>query len=245
MTITDDMTQLATRIDQTKKAFLAEVIASIIHESNNKLNLIMGPLEDLDEQAQSRSDSSAMEKLAEMRAAIFELSGMLRTFGRICADPGKLRVDLFRALDIHTDVIDFVRKGFKRRDIELRVDQRLNANIRCDRTAIAYLLIELITNALQSASASATETNRWVQITGENSETTVTWTVTNSGPPLSAARQNELFKPFTTEASGTSLGIGLFLAQLNAQAAKGSLTYDPTSNYPRFVLTLPVAPENP
>ena len=113
---------------------------------------------------------------------------------------------------------------------------RGEASARVDADAVGRVVDNLLRNAVE---ASCRGGNVEVEIAGTESEARLA--VSDRGPGVEAARENELFEPFfTTKAEG--MGLGLALSRAIASAHEGALTYRRRDGVTCFELVLPREP---
>ena len=105
-----------------------------------------------------------------------------------------------------------------------------------NRETLASALLNLATNALNAAGASAQ-----VRIRASARGLQAEITITDNGPGIDSALQERIFEPFfTSRAEGT--GLGLSVARSIARAHRGDITLlDPTPGRTTFSLRLPIA----
>jgi signal transduction histidine kinase len=97
------------------------------------------------------------------------------------------------------------------------------ATVRCDRTQIRQVLLNLVRNAIEAMS-STVNTPRTLRIRAlPDTRDEMTVSVSDSGPGLNASTAQRIFKPFFTTKSG-GMGLGLAICRSIIQSHGGRLS---------------------
>ena len=108
----------------------------------------------------------------------------------------------------------------------------------CDRTRIAQLLSNLVSNAISyGAPAEA------IRVTAQTRDGFLELSVANGGDPIPPEAMERLFQPFTRGAvrpTQQGLGLGLFIASEVARAHRGTLGVESTAKETRFTFRMPL-----
>ena len=121
--------------------------------------------------------------------------------------------------------------------------------VRCHRTAINQVLLNLIVNAAQAIDSASSQTGSQgsIRVRSRVEGEGIVIEVEDDGPGIPEGIRDLVFDPFfTTKEVGQGTGQGLAIARSVAERHGGSLTFE-TGVGPGtvFRLTLPVAPERP
>ncbi len=131
-------------------------------------------------------------------------------------------------------VIDELRSAYPGRAID--ADFRLAAPVLCDVQRIQQMLSNLLKNALIYGDA---DSPVLVRCSSQNGIFELT--IINSGPAISQATIDQLFKPFWRAAakpSNEGLGLGLFIVSEIARSHGGQLAVDSSAESTRFTFRL-------
>lgn len=112
--------------------------------------------------------------------------------------------------------------------------------IEVDPGRIAQLLSNLLGNALNYGDPAAP-----VEVAATASDTALTLSVANGGPPIPPHARPRLFLPFTrgsAEGQKPGLGLGLYIASEIARAHGGRIDVASTAAETRFTFTMPLRP---
>lgn len=124
-------------------------------------------------------------------------------------------------------------------DREIESHFELPEPVLCDRSRIAQLLSNLLSNALAHGSRAAP-----VRTGAHVRDGWLELHVANSGDPISPAAAARLFKPFERGEvlpNQAGLGLGLYIASEIARAHRGTLSVSSTAAETRFTLRIPAA----
>jgi signal transduction histidine kinase len=131
-------------------------------------------------------------------------------------------------------VIDELSTASPERTIESRID--LPSPVYCDRDRIAQILSNLLANALTHGAP-----DRPVSVEAKIQNGRFELSVTNAGEPITAAKRERLFQPFsraTSEPSQQGLGLGLYIAAEIARAHGGTLEVTSDADRTRFTFRM-------
>ena len=115
----------------------------------------------------------------------------------------------------------------------------LQEPVDCDRSRIAQLFTNLLSNALTYGSA-----DRPVRVNAATREGHLTISVANAGEPIAPAAMQHIFQPFYRSAvlqNQEGLGLGLYIAHEIATAHGGTLEVESTKEETRFTFRMPLA----
>jgi two-component system NtrC family sensor kinase len=194
-----------------KLAAMGSLLASVAHELNNPLAVILLHADLLQEEA---AEGAVAEHVEEITQAATRCERLVRNFLTLSRQhpPERVAVDL-NALITHT--LELLEPAF--RVDTVTVDLCLDADlpsIRADADQIQQVLVNLITNAYQALRE--VQAPRQVTLTTrcDAARTRVTLEVVDTGPGIPPALRTRIFEPFfTTKPPGVGTGLGLSLCQ--------------------------------
>ena len=200
--------------------------ASIAHELNNHLALILGGIE-LAEIASNREDlektRQSLEKLKKHSLAMERFTAGLTDYSRSVSE--KTDCDLNR---IVKDVISFARiqKRFSGIGLSVNLGPRL-PRIKADADQLAQLLVNLLNNAAD-AIKDAKEENGAIKVTTENDDDAISITIRDNGIGIPDDLKDKLFKTrFTTKDYGHGFGMVTCGRILRLHGAQYSVESEP------------------
>ena len=118
------------------------------------------------------------------------------------------------------------------------VELALQEPVDCDRTRIAQLLSNLVSNAISYGAPAVA-----IRVTAQTRDGFLELSVANGGDPIPPEAMERLFQPFTRGAvrpTQQGLGLGLFIASEVARAHRGTLGVESTAKETRFTFRMPL-----
>jgi two-component system sensor kinase FixL len=223
---------------------LGELTASLAHELNQPLTAILNNAEVA--QQYLKADAIQVEKLRDILDDIVaddrRAAGIIRRL-RTMLKKGELEHVTLNVNDVVREVTDLVRNDTILRDIPVRLDVDATLpTIRGDRAQLQQVVLNLVLNGLEAASASSGRARGLVIRTCTEGKEVVIVAVADSGPGIDLADLDRLFEPlYTTKPEG--LGMGLSIARTIVGAHGGELrACNNADGGATFAFTLPVDP---
>jgi two-component system, LuxR family, sensor histidine kinase DctS len=140
------------------------------------------------------------------------------------------------------------RKSGARIEVDLPTAPALSPVVRCDRTMVEQVLLNLSRNGLQAMETATDPAERVLTLQARQTHPRwVTFTVRDRGPGIAPDVAAQLFTPFfSTRAEG--MGLGLSLCRTVIEQHGGALDFGPGALQPgtefRFTLPSPKAVES-
>jgi len=233
-------------INAAKMAALGEMSASVAHEVNNPLTVILLRAQRLDLLARTDTvDPATVRKTAHdidrTVDRIRRIVDALRAFARQ-GDEDPLRPELLAP--VIEDAVELCAHRFAQRAIELKVDPIPEGLlVDCRATQVTQVLLNLLSNAYDAVE---NQDERWVEIAVDTRDGEVGIAVSDSGPGVPPEIANRIMEPFyTTKEIGRGTGLGLSVSRGIAEAHGGRLEFDPHARPTRFALILKRAAKPP
>lgn len=208
-------------------AGLGGVVAGVAHDLRTPITGIKLTLDGLARRRLDEQSSGDVEVCLEELGRLDRLVGQLMVVARSGAD-GRRPNHLAALVD---ERLERARAKADDRGVTL---QRLGAvTVECSTDAIARVIDNLVTNAIDASPEGSTVTVRL-----EADPTEARLSVEDRGPGVPSAHEHEVFEPFfTLKDHGT--GLGLFLSHALAVAQGGRLSYQRRGEATVFTLGLP------
>ncbi len=219
-----------------KMAELGRMAAGVVHELNTPLSVIVSATQMiLREEDLSESVREMVERVNEEAHRLAEMTKGVLSFAR--RDwAGRAEADVNQ---VAGEVMTFLRFEARKRAILVieDLDFRLPF-IAADANRVKQVIINLVMNALQAMGEDGTLLLR----TAQETESTVTVQVSDTGPGISPAVQERIFTPFfTTKDPGDGTGLGLFITRRLMEEIGGSIAVTSVvGEGTTFTLTFPV-----
>ena len=236
------MKQQGKLIASSKLSALGEMAASITHEINNPLGVILGRVEMLQNMLSSHKDldKESVQKVADniekTARRIENIVRSMRSFAHNAEDDPfhKVRIE-----QILTELKDLVSERFKNHSVTILFDEiHPELTIECRSTQLLQILLNLLNNAHDAVYRLK---DKWVRLSIETDSKWIYFRVSDSGSGIPEHIRQKLFSPFfSTKEAQYGTGLGLSISQSLAQKNNGSLELNENSANTEFVLKLPL-----
>lgn len=225
-----------------KMASLGEMASGIAHEVNNPLSIINGRVTKVERLlTQNPPDIDQAKSLVlGIESIVFRIAKIirgLRTFSREASRDPYEHKNIFEIIE---DAAELCREKFRHHGVRLVLpDSSKPILIECQPVQISQVLINLLNN---SYDAVLKQTDKWVEIEIEETSTSISIRVTDSGPGIPLEIQDRIMDPFfTTKEVGKGTGLGLSLSKGIIESHDGDFFLDTSNSETTFVIELPKA----
>ncbi len=231
------------RLDQSKKlAYLGEIAASIAHEVNNPLGIIVLNSGFLSKRAASGElQGPAITEIERIRAAAtratFAAQQLLQV-ARFTTNRSEMRRRPTRPQPMIAEVIELLRDRVHVSGCKLTVDVPQDLPpVSLDQQGVQQVLFNLLTNALD-----ATPAGKEITIRAQIVDPSFVLTVSDQGQGMSADLLEHVKEPFiTTKEAGKGTGLGLAISDSIVRGHGGRLVLESRPNVGTTVtVTLPL-----
>ena len=238
--VEEEMARQREALHQSEKlAALGELLASVAHELNNPLSVVVGQALLLKETA---SDESIAERAAKIGGAADRCSRIVRTFLAMARQQPMERrpVDVNRAVELAMEVTGY---SLRAADIDARLSlSRDLPSVWGDADQLNQVLTDLILNA-QKALEESRSPRRVKIITSYREQTReIVLKIKDNGPGIPEQIRSRIFEPFfTTRQIGSGTGIGLAFCHRIITTHGGTIAVETgIDGGASFVIRLPV-----
>lgn len=228
-------------VNASRLSAIGEMAAAITHEINNPLGVILGRAEMI--QTLSAKGALDQEKLARLIETILVTGKRIEKIVRSMKSLSHHGTESEPFLPCHvrefvTDALELCTQRFLNHGIKLiapSIDD--NLMIECRNHEIVQVLINLLNNAFDAVQSLE---ERWVELSVVDEGAKVCFSVTDSGPGISAEIQAKLFEPFfSTKRVQYGTGLGLSISKNVVAKHGGELMLDTHVSHTKFVFRLP------
>jgi signal transduction histidine kinase len=223
------------------------LLRTVSHETRQPVHASLGYVDLLtlglrgDLTAAQRND---LENIRRNQTHLLRLLNDILSFAKLEAGVLELDLEIVEAATIIAAVEPLVRPQFAAKGVEYIVNvPTAPAAFYGDRERTTQICVNLLTNALK-----ATEKGGRVTIAFTANESTIDFTVNDTGIGIPESKLNEIFDPFTslarvrTGSDAGGVGLGLSISRQLARAMKGEVTAISTVGVgSTFTLSLPGA----
>ena len=225
---------------QSRLSSLGEVSASLAHEINNPLAIIIGYATQIQKLLErSKLDKDKLKSGAEK----IELTGkritkIVRGLKRLSRDGIVDSYEAVNLAELFDESISLISEKMKMNQINFQICEFNEDDIVYGRSVeISQILVNLISNANDALSECP---EKWIRVSYCQSEDSDYIFIEDSGPGIPADIQDEIVKPFfTTKEVGKGTGLGLSISKKIMETHGGELIYDKSSMNTCFVLRFP------
>jgi len=214
--------ELRRQLSQSQKLeAIGQLVSGVAHELNNPLAAVMAYAQlVLSGTSLDGDDRLAVETMLQETKRAARIVSNLLTFARQ-HQPERSVTDVNQVVN---DTVALRRYAFGEQNIALvtELDQQLPLTW-ADNFQVQQVLLNLITNAEQALHEWQGE--RRVTVTTHYDDQTIKLSVSDSGPGMDAAMQEQIFNPFfTTKGVGEGTGLGLSIADGIVREHGGRIT---------------------
>jgi C4-dicarboxylate-specific signal transduction histidine kinase len=225
-----------------KLTALGRMAASMISEMRYPIQLIMVNASLLDDHIRDPESTEMFQAIVGASAQVNKIVETLQGFATDDARAPMITRDL---VEVVQSTVSLCQTQIEARGVSLTVvTPDAPAPVLCHPTEISQVLLNLVNNAAESVEYEDDDM-RWIEVRVARDGDSVEMSVTDGGDALPATLAEKLMEPFFTTKSGAGqgAGLGLTIARKIIAGHSGTLVMDPTSETPRFVARLPVAPD--
>lgn len=242
--VAEEMARQRDALHQSEKlAALGELLASVAHELNNPLSVVVGQALLLKETA---NDQAIADRASKIGAAADRCSRIVRTFLAMARQQPMERrpVDLNRVIELAMEVTGY---SLRAADIDVRLSLSPDLpQIWGDADQLNQVLTNLILNA-QKALEESKAPRRIKLITSYREQSReVVLKIKDNGPGIPDQIRSRIFEPFfTTRQIGSGTGIGLAFCHRIVTTHGGSISVETgIDGGASFVIRMPVTRMN-
>ena len=233
-------TQQNQLIASSKMSAIGEMAATITHEINNPLGVILGRSEMIKSLlSQGRVDVDNLNRLVETieitAKRIEKIINSMKTLSHDGEDEPAFKTSVHSLL---SGINELFYEKFRLNGIQFSTnDFDINISFECRSHEIMQILVNLINNSVDAISDLP---KKWIRIDVTQKGNEIEISVMDSGAGISPEIVDRLFMPFfSTKRVQYGTGLGLSISRSLIQRHNGKLEYDSLSPFTRFVITAP------
>lgn len=232
--------QQAQLIASSKLSAIGEMSATITHEINNPLGVILGRSEMIKSLiARGNVDIENLSRLIDTieitAKRIEKIINSMKTLAHEGHDDPVFKTSVHSMIN---DLRDLFSDKFQSRRIQFSTNEYdQSISFECRSHEIMQIFVNLINNAVDAISD---KEKKWIRIDISQKGNEVEIAVMDSGTGIPKEIVEKLFMPFfSTKRVQYGTGLGLSISRSLIQRHHGTLEYDSQSPFTRFVITLP------
>jgi PAS domain S-box-containing protein len=236
------MDQQAQLVASSKLSAIGEMSATITHEINNPLGVILGRCEMYKTLAEKGGvvDIQKLGQLVEIidlnAKRIEKIIKSMKSLTHQGDQDPFLQTPLAKIVQ---DLSDLFSERFRNKGVQLTMSEiSSSVSLECRSHEILQVLVNLLNN---SYDAIETLNEKWVRVEVSHRPKEISISITDSGRGIPAHILDKLFMPFySTKRVQYGTGLGLSISRSLIQRHHGKLDYDSTSANTRFEIVLPI-----
>lgn len=229
-------------VAQSRMASLGEFSASVAHEINNPLTVILWRIKLLQKTLTGNITVEQARIIESMDGQARRIDQIIKGIRTLSKNTDDLSNEYFDLKDTLNQVQDILLNKALTNDFTFEMIHHFE-----DVTLYGkpVQLIQVVTNLINnSIDAISLKEERWIKINWESDKKNVRIFVTDSGDGIPKEQQKRLFELFFSTKQKQGTGIGLTISSQILNGHGGKLTYNQHSINTQFVITLPRAEFN-
>jgi C4-dicarboxylate-specific signal transduction histidine kinase len=233
---------------QSKLSSLGQVSASLVHEINNPISVIMGFASQAKKMLEKGIGSNSIpleEDSEKIINKIEKIESMAWRIGKIISGLKKLSrdgqndpIEFFSLSEVIEESLSLTRESFRFHSIRLEVSEvEASLNISGRVVEVSQILVNLLVNASDAIEGLDSP---WVRLSFCESLDADYIYIEDSGPGIPENIVDQVMRPFfTTKAVGKGTGLGLSISKKIMESHGGELIYDSQAPNTCFILKFP------
>jgi PAS domain S-box-containing protein len=234
--------QQAQLVANSKLSAIGEMAATITHEINNPLGVILGRCEMMKTLLnRGEVDLTNMERLIDtIDITAKRIEKIVKSMKTLSHEGQSDPTEKTLVCTILDGLVDLFSEKFRTHGIQLTVsayDRSLSFD--CRSHEILQVLVNLLNNSFDAISA---KEKKWIRIDVHRKGPEIEISVMDCGDGIPPNILEKLFMPFfSTKKVQYGTGLGLSISRSLMQRHQGKLEYDSSSPFTRFVISLPIS----
>lgn len=227
-------------IASSRLSAIGEMAATVAHEINNPLGVILGRVEMIKSlMLRENFEIAQFARIIEsIEVAALRIEKNVNSMKNLSHEGHDEPLYSVRICSLINDVIDLFYEKFRMNGIEFSMNEcDSNICLECRSHEIMQVLVNLVNNAIDAVINLKT---KWIRIDVEIKNSDLEISVVDSGFGISSHIVDKIFLPFfSTKRVQYGTGLGLSISKSLIQRHHGQLEYDCSSPYTRFIITVP------
>jgi len=224
----------------SKLATLGELSASIAHEINNPLTVIIGKAETIDRflKKDHPNEERLLKNIQSVINTAHRISKIVGGFRMISRTGQNDPLEKVNLQELLNTALTFCEKRITTGGIAFEKPSNLDFNVMGNPIELSQVFINLLNNAFDAVVG---KTEPWIKIVATETSGLLQIRVINSGPPIPPALAEKIFQSFyTTKEKGKGTGLGLSISSGIMKRHGGKLYLDSNHENICFVIEIPL-----
>lgn len=223
---------------QFKMATLGEMNATLAHEINNPLTIILGQIGLMKKHFPAGEHPKLSDSLLKVERTVGRITKIVKSLKFFSRDDENDSPTVVSLLNVIRDSATVCNERILESNIRFNIEDFNDLEITCKDIQISQILVNLIQNSIDAVEA---QESPWIRVICSATPEFVTISITDSGKILDEETKKKMFKAFyTTKLRGRGTGLGLSYSKNIAQEHQGDLLYMADAPNTTFELKLPI-----
>lgn len=205
----------------SKMYILGEMTATLAHEINNPLTIILGQIGLLKKHFPKKDNQKLGDGLQKIEKTVLRITNIIKSLKFYSRDDSDDPPEHVNLQSIIEEVVVISKDKLNNAGIDFQLEMNEDFKILCRDVQISQILLNLFQN---SYDAVKNEADSWINISVKREGENVSIRVSDSGENIANHMDDSIFEPFfTTKAKGSGTGLGLSLSKRIAIEHGGDL----------------------
>ena len=223
-----------------KMASLGEMTATLAHEINNPLTIILGQVSLLKRQFSDEENNKLGEGLSKIELTVKRISSIIKSLKLYSRNDELDPPEVVDIKEVTEDTLVLCYDALRQNEIVLYKDNLVSYLIKCREVQISQIILNLIQNSIDAVKDSS---EKWIEVSTKADEECLIVQISDSGKLAAGADKDKIFQSFfTTKEKGKGTGLGLSCSRKIAEESGGSLKMIEDQKNTTFELKLPFLP---
>lgn len=223
---------------QFKMATLGEMNATLAHEINNPLTIILGQIGLMRKHFPTEEYPKLTNSLSKIESTIGRITKIVKNLKFLSRDDENDPLSKVSLLSIIRDSVAFCSERINDANINFNIEEFKDVQVNCKEIQISQILVNLIQNSIDAVE---NQKSPWIQVRCSFVPNFIKVSISDSGKIQDEKTKKKMFKAFyTTKLQGRGTGLGLSFSKNLAQEHEGDLTYIADAPNTTFELKLPI-----
>ncbi|HVJ64947.1 MAG TPA: PAS domain S-box protein [Bdellovibrionota bacterium] len=233
-------TERAQRAHVARLSALGQLAASIAHEINNPLTILLGQADVLVRASEKPTlDPQLIDRCAHtIHSTVKRIALVIRGLRNSTRDGRNDEFEEFPLTEMLQDVLSLCKQRYLKHNIEIRLPEiSPKTTLYGQKIQLEQVLVNIFNNAFDAVKDLKV---KWVSLEFRQNDTHAIIEITDSGEGISPEIRRHLMLPFfTTKKAEEGTGIGLSISKAIVEQHGGDFYLDETSPHTCFVISLP------
>lgn len=229
-------------VNSARMSSIGLMAASIAHEINNPLTIIIGRSNKAIKMLNSEQGDISKEDIkvyfGKILDASIRMTKIISGVKVIARDANNDQFEVIKLEKIVEHVTDYLSERYKVHGVELIIDEIPDVELKCRESQITQVLVNLLNNAYDAVESLS---EKWIKISFKIVDRKVQVLIMDSGFGIAPEIREKIMNPFfTSKITNKGTGLGLYISSKILKEHLGDIRYDTSYRHTTFVIELPI-----